>query len=160
VQYPQADAATGPRRPGRPADSHPPAAPGRARDPWLRIVPDAALVPPLPGQPGHGQTALLRRQPARIVDGRAEGGYTSLFELICPSCGDHPYLDYSEIPARLQQIRGPYPIYAGLAAYEKHLEPPPQNGVDRQPGCGLRQTTADQVLGPRCPGPLNHARVW
>jgi hypothetical protein len=51
-----------------------------------------------------------------------EGGYSDAFELICPSCGDHPYLDYSEIPARLQQIRGPYPMSAGLAAYEKHLE--------------------------------------
>jgi hypothetical protein len=64
----------------------------------------------------------LRRQPTRIADGRMEGGYSDAFELICPSCGDHPYLDYSEIPARLQQIRGPYPMSAGLAAYEKHLE--------------------------------------
>jgi hypothetical protein len=54
------------------------------------------------GQPGHGSTAVLRRQPARIVDGRSEGGYTDVFELICPSCGDHPDLDYSEIPPRLR----------------------------------------------------------
>ena len=37
-----------------------------------------------------------------------EGGYTGAFELICGQCGDHPYLDYSEIPPWLQQIRGPY----------------------------------------------------
>lgn len=30
--------------------------------------------------------------------GAAAGGYTGAFELICRQCGDHPYLDYSEIP--------------------------------------------------------------
>jgi hypothetical protein len=69
------------------------------RDPWLRIGPDGGMTLPLPGQPGHGRTASLRRQPVRIVGGRMEGGYTGAFELICPGCGDHPYLDYSEIPA-------------------------------------------------------------
>ncbi len=73
------------------------------------------------GQPGHGRTAFLRRQPARIVDGRFEGGYTGLFELICPGCGDHPYLDYAEIPPRLQWLRGPRRLQAALAAYDKHL---------------------------------------
>ena len=51
------------------------------------------------------------------------GGDTGAFELICGQCGDHPYLDYSEIPPRLQQIRGPYTLEAGLAAYENHLGP-------------------------------------
>ena len=50
-----------------------------------------------------------------------DGGYTSAFELICCECGDHPDLDYSEISPRLQRIRGPYTMRAGLAAYEKHL---------------------------------------
>ena len=50
-----------------------------------------------------------------------EGGYTGLFELICPSCGDHPYLDYSEVPSRLQWLRGPRTLKGGVAAYEKHL---------------------------------------
>jgi hypothetical protein len=77
-------------------------------------------LPPA-GQPGHGRTATLRRQSARIVQGRVERGYTDAFELICRECGDHPYLDYSEIPPRLQRIRGPYTMWAGLAAYEKHL---------------------------------------
>ena len=95
-----------------------------ARDPWLRLDTEAGVTFPLagqPGQPGHGRTAYLRRQPARIVDGRMEGGYTGAFELICGQCGDHPYLDYSEILPWLRQIRGPYTLEAGLAAYENHL---------------------------------------
>ena len=48
-------------------------------------------------QPGDGWTAVLRRQPARMVEGRPEGGYTDLFEIICCDCGDHPYLDYCEV---------------------------------------------------------------
>jgi hypothetical protein len=76
---------------------------------------------PLAGQPGHGRTAFVRRQPVRIVDGRFEGGYTHVFELICPSCGDHPYLDYSEVPPRLQWLRGPRTLQAALATYRKHL---------------------------------------
>jgi len=50
-----------------------------------------------------------------------EGGYTGAFELICCECGDHPYLDYSEISPRPQRIRGPYTLRAGITAYEKHL---------------------------------------
>ena len=73
-------------------------------------------------QPGHGWTTVLRRQPARIVEGQPEGGYTDAFELICCDCGDDPDLDYSEISPRLQQVRGPYPIAAGVAAYERHVE--------------------------------------
>ena len=92
-----------------------------ARDPWLRLDAEAGATLPLAGQPGHGRTAYLRRQPARIVDGRMEGGYTDAFELICGQCGDHPYLDYSDIPPWLQQIHGPYTLEAGLAAYENHL---------------------------------------
>ena len=92
-----------------------------ARDPWLRAADENAVTLPLAGQPGHGRTASLRRQPVRIVDGRMEGGYTELFELICPGCGDHPYLDYSEISPRLQWLRGPRTLMAGLAVYEKLL---------------------------------------
>jgi hypothetical protein len=69
-----------------------------AGDPWLRLDTDADVTLPLAGQPGHGGTAYLRRQPARIVDGRMEGGYTGTFELICGQCGDHPYLHYPETP--------------------------------------------------------------
>jgi len=92
-----------------------------ARDPWLRLDAGAGVTFPRPGQPGHGRTAYLRRQPARIVDGRMEGGHADAFELICGQCGDHPYLDYSQIPPRLQQIRGPYTLERGLAAYANHL---------------------------------------
>ena len=62
------------------------------------------------------------------MDGRFEGGYTDAFELICPSCGDHPYLDYSEIPSRLQWLRGPRTLETALAAYDKHLGVPSTNG--------------------------------
>jgi hypothetical protein len=76
---------------------------------------------PIADRPTHGETARLRRQPVRMVEGRAEGGYRELFELICPSCGDHPYLDYSEVSPRLQRLRGPRTLAAGLVAYEDHL---------------------------------------
>jgi hypothetical protein len=90
-------------------------------DPWLRIDDHEASGLPAAGQPGHGRTASLRRQPARIVAGRMEGGYTDVFELICGQCGDHPYVDYRDISPRLQRLRGPYSMQAGLKAYEEHL---------------------------------------
>jgi hypothetical protein len=90
---------------------------------------------PLAGQPGHGATAVLRRQPARIVDGRIEGGHADAFELICCQCGDHPYVDYSEISPRLQRIRGPYTLAAGMAAYGAHLG---LDGADRASAEALR----------------------
>jgi hypothetical protein len=95
------------------------------RDPWLRMWPDDVMTLPLPGQPGHGRTAVLRRRPVRIVDGRPEGGYTGTYELICPSCGDNPYLDFLDVPARLQWLRGPWTLGAGLAAYDEHIGPDP-----------------------------------
>jgi hypothetical protein len=64
---------------------------------------------------------VVRRQPVMFVDGRAEGGYAGVFGLICCECGDNPYLDYAHVSPRLQQIRGPYAIAAGLAAYDQHL---------------------------------------
>jgi hypothetical protein len=72
-------------------------------------------------QPGDGWTVVLRRQPVRIVEGRPEGGYTDVFEIICCDCGDHPGLDYCEVAPELQRIRGPYPIADGVTVYEKHL---------------------------------------
>jgi hypothetical protein len=78
-------------------------------------------VAPPAGQPGHGEfTASLRRQ--RVRPGRLEDGYTGAFEVICGDCGDYPDLDYSQVPRRLQRLRGPYnTIKAGLAAYQEHL---------------------------------------
>jgi hypothetical protein len=112
--------------------ARPAAVPAPRPDPWLRMGSTDDTTLPLAGQPGHGRTAYVRRQPARIVGGRFEGGYTGLFELICPGCGDHPYLDYSEISPRLQWLRGPRLLAAALAAYNKHLGPPDTNGDQRR----------------------------
>ena len=73
-------------------------------------------------QPGLDWTVVLRRRPARIVGGRPEGGYTDVFEIICCYCGDHPDLDFRDVSPELQRIRGPYPIAAGVTAYEEHLK--------------------------------------
>jgi hypothetical protein len=94
-------------------------------DPWLRMGSVVGMTFPLVGQPGHGRTAFVRRQPVRIVDGRVEGGYTEVFEFICPSCGDNPYVDFSEVPSRLQWLRGPFTLEAALETYDKHLAPLP-----------------------------------
>jgi hypothetical protein len=113
------DTVTGNGRVSRPAATVPHL---RARrDQWLRSESDDANTFPAPSQPGHGTTAVLRRQQARIVDGGFEGGYTGLFELICPSCGDHPDLNYSEVPRRLQWLRVPRPLEEALAVYHRHL---------------------------------------
>ena len=89
-------------------------------------------------RPAHDWTVVLRRQPARIVAGRTEGGYTNVFEIVCCDCGDQPDLDYREVSPELQRIRGPYPIAAGVAAYGKHvrLHPPAaaSTRVGRQAG--------------------------
>jgi hypothetical protein len=73
-------------------------------------------------QPGERWAAVLRRQPARVVDGRPAGGYTDMFEIICRDCGDDPSLDYLEVFPRLQLVRGPYSLAAGAAAYEQHVD--------------------------------------
>jgi hypothetical protein len=80
-------------------------------------------VMPLAPVDQNGQIArlFLRRQPVHIVENRVEGGYTSVFEVICRDCGDDPFLDYSEVSPRLQRLRGPYTLRAGLAAYRAHL---------------------------------------
>ena len=76
----------------------------------------------LPGWPVTTRlTGSGRRQPARVVDGQPEGGYTSMFEIIC-YCGDHPDRGYREVPPGFQRIRGPYPVAAGVEAYVKHLK--------------------------------------
>jgi hypothetical protein len=72
-------------------------------------------------QPADGWTVVLRRRPARIIEGRPEGGYTDLFEIICCDCGDRPDLDCREVSSLLQRVRGPYPIADGITAYVMHL---------------------------------------
>jgi hypothetical protein len=66
------------------------------------------------GQLVPGWTVVLRRQPARIVDGQPQDGYTDAFELICCDCGDDPDLDYRDATAEVQQIRGPYTTQSAL----------------------------------------------
>ena len=80
------------------------------------------MTVPAAGQPGHGITASIRRQPVLFAEGAKEGGYRDAFEVICGDCGDQLYWDYSEIPLSLQRIRGPYAtMAAALAAYDRHL---------------------------------------
>jgi hypothetical protein len=78
-------------------------------------------------QPGNGWMVVLRRQPARMAEGRPEGGDTDMFEIICCDCGDHPDLDYSEVSPELQRIRWPYPTADGISANVEHV------GLHRQP---------------------------
>jgi hypothetical protein len=80
------------------------------------------MTVPVAGQPGHGITASIRRQPVLFAEGPREGGFRDAFEVICGDCGDQLYWDYSEIPLSLQRIRGPYAtMAAALAAYDRHL---------------------------------------
>ena len=72
-------------------------------------------------QPRDGWTVVLRRQPASMVEGRPEGGYTDLYEIVCCDCGDHPYMDYREVSPALQRVRGPYPVADGITAYVQHV---------------------------------------
>ena len=131
------------------SDAVPAPPPRHSRDPWLRI--GAQVLPrfPLPGQPGHGTTAFVRRRPVRIVDGRKEGGYTDAFELICPSCGDHPYLDFVDVPAQLQRIRGPYALPAALAVYEEHLGLSTGPDQDSHASSGIPAAANGPMLVPR-----------
>jgi hypothetical protein len=96
---------------------------GRGRpacDPRGSVEAGDVITGPLAGQPGHGRTTSLRRQSVWMADER-QARYTGAYEVICRDCGDHPYLGYSEIPPRLQRIRGPYTLEAGVAAYAEHL---------------------------------------
>jgi hypothetical protein len=86
------------------------------------------------GEPGDDWTLVLRRQPAQIVEGQPEGGCSDAFELICCDCGDHPALDYRQIPPRLRLVRGPYPVAAGVAAYEQHRRLHQQPRATSRPG--------------------------
>ena len=73
------------------------------------------------GQTRDGWTVVLRRRPARIVDGRADGPCTDAFEIICCDCGDDPDLDYLAVSPKFQLVRGPYTIAEGVRAYQAHL---------------------------------------
>jgi hypothetical protein len=91
---------------------------GRASGPVMTKGPDKAAG----DRPGESWTAILQRQPARVVNGWPVGGYTSMFEIICGDCGDDPGLDYLEVSPRLQLVRGPYLMALGIATYERHVD--------------------------------------
>jgi hypothetical protein len=93
-------------------------------------------------EPALGWTVVLRRKPARIVDGRPEGGYTDAYELICCECGDDPDQDYRDVPRRLQRVRGPYAVAAGIAAYARHVRL--RHG--QQPDAGTSRTRRRRVI--------------
>jgi hypothetical protein len=86
----------------------------------VRTGAEDVVTLPLAGQSGHGRTTSLRRQLVWMADERRARA-TGAYEVVCRACGDHPYWDYSEIPPRLQRIRGPYTLQAGVAAYAEHL---------------------------------------
>ena len=106
-------------------------------------------------QAGLGWTVVLRRQPARIVEGRSEGGYTGTYKLVCCDCGDHPGLDYCEVSPDLRQIRGPYPFAAGIAAYERHVSRATTGS--RQPPLGPRDAIAARPTRLDDPQPVTAA---
>jgi hypothetical protein len=95
---------------------------------------------------GLGWTVVLRRQPVRIVEGRAEGGYTDAYELVCAECGDDPDLDYRAVSPGLQQIRGPYPFVAGIAAYQEHVQRCHTMACDHRPGRASRSQRGSPAL--------------
>lgn len=71
--------------------------------------------------PGQVWTLTLRRQKARAGDGKPDGRYTDAFEIICSDCGDDHRRDYQDVPPRLQRLRGPYLMDAGVRQYEAHI---------------------------------------
>jgi hypothetical protein len=70
--------------------------------------------------------AFIREQP---VHQASTGGYqhrkavrSGRYEIICIACGDNPDLDYSDVPAEIQHVRGPYPSFdAARDALRQHL---------------------------------------
>jgi hypothetical protein len=69
--------------------------------------------------------AFIREQPGQQVSAghyqhrKAARGY----EIICIACGDNPDLDYSDVPAEIQRLRGPYPtVNAARDVLREHLK--------------------------------------
>lgn len=70
-----------------------------------------------------GEWALsLRKRPASSLDRRPEAARAEEYELVCRDCGDDPRDGYRGVPAELQQVRGPYPLEAGIEAFMDHSE--------------------------------------
>lgn len=90
-------------------------------------------------------SVTLRRQPASLSTGHPEDD-TSTFEVICRECGDDPDLDYRDVSSELRQIRGPYPLMAGTAAFLKHGEY--HDGAEET---GTRHARPDLAIPDRAP---------
>jgi hypothetical protein len=63
----------------------------------------------------HNPAISLRRVAAG--NGTSRGG---TYVLLCSVCGDHPGRDHQKLPAKLQQIRGPYMLSAAITAFLEH----------------------------------------
>ena len=72
--------------------------------------------------PEQDLTVVLRRQPARTVNGETTGDDYPAYEVICRLCGDGPSRGYLDVPPRLQRLRGPYWLHPGVRQYQAHLE--------------------------------------
>jgi hypothetical protein len=87
-----------------------------------------ARVLPAPGAVDHGAgAAFIREQPLHQshAAGRQhrKAAGTARYEIICIACGDDPDRDYSDVPAEIQQVRGPYPTFAAARdALRQHLK--------------------------------------
>src|SRR5579863_5487208 len=79
-----------------------------------------------PGQPGHGGSqTTLRLRPVLIINGEPVDGWTSQWEIICPTCGDNRDLDFRTVSPYLQRVRGPYTSEVeGQAALRRHRGQP------------------------------------
>ena len=61
-------------------------------------------------------------QASRPGTSNPEGPGSDTYEIICRICGDDPALDHQQMSAELQQIRGPYTLSDGIAAFARHNE--------------------------------------
>ena len=73
-------------------------------------------------EPEHDSAVILRRKPADPGNNNHRGPGSDTYEIICRICGDDPALDHQQIAAELQQIRGPYALSTGIAAFIRHNE--------------------------------------
>jgi hypothetical protein len=91
-------------------------------------------------QPGLGWTVVLGSQPARMIEGKAESGYTGLFEIFCCDCGGDRGLDYREVPP---VPADPRPLPAQVR--RRRLHPPaatPQAGARRRSALAIYPSNA------------------
>jgi len=86
----------------------------------------AAAEVTTPAGPGGTARASFRAEPGHIPPGRRAGPVDAVLDL--PEVRESLRLEAvfplgdSETLRRLQRIRGPYPIAAGIAAYGRHAE--------------------------------------